>query len=274
MNLAEQLVTMVSADRRRVLVVGDAMLDCWVHGRVEECQDRCPKFMEEVRHVVPGGAANAHQCLSRWEVLTDLFAILPKERAVKTRFVDRGGEIVYRHDNETQSRVGLDNQCYEWVYDRALEMVRFSGAVLLSDYDKGFLTPEFIAEVVALCKSRSIPCVADCKRKPTTYSGCVRKCNVDYMMRWCCSADVATTGPHPPMVSGEPLPLDLPDVRCINHVGAGDCFAAHLTLALAYGFSLKDAAALAHSAGRVYVQHLHNRPPTPTEIAADLALSV
>jgi sugar/nucleoside kinase (ribokinase family) len=57
----------------------------------------------------------------------------------------------------------------------------------------------------------------------------------------------------------------------VNHVGAGDCFAAHLTLALAYGFSLKEAAGLAHSAGRVYVQSFHNHPPFPTDIAADMS---
>lgn len=58
-------------------------------------------------------------------------------------------------------------------------------------------------------------------------------------------------------------------VNCVSHVGAGDCFAAHLVLALAHGFSLEDAAAIAHSAGRVYVQHEHNRPPMPEEIAED-----
>lgn len=60
-------------------------------------------------------------------------------------------------------------------------------------------------------------------------------------------------------------------VKIVSHVGAGDCFAAHLALALAYGFSLKEAAVLAHSAGRVYVQSLHNIPPHPAEILADMS---
>ena len=61
-------------------------------------------------------------------------------------------------------------------------------------------------------------------------------------------------------------------VRVVSHVGAGDCFGAHIVLALAHGFSLREAAALAHSAGRVYVQFPHNRAPRPEEIAADLVL--
>jgi len=60
-------------------------------------------------------------------------------------------------------------------------------------------------------------------------------------------------------------------VECKSHVGAGDCFAAHLTLALAHGIPLEQAAAIAHSAGRVYVQHLHGRPPYPIEIRKDLS---
>jgi D-beta-D-heptose 7-phosphate kinase/D-beta-D-heptose 1-phosphate adenosyltransferase len=55
-----------------------------------------------------------------------------------------------------------------------------------------------------------------------------------------------------------------------SHVGAGDCFAAHLVLALAHGLSLEEAAMIAHSAGRIYVQHPHGRPPWPHEIKKDL----
>ena len=63
----------------------------------------------------------------------------------------------------------------------------------------------------------------------------------------------------------------LTSVKCVNHVGAGDCFSAHLVLALAYGFTLEDAAVIAHSAGRVYVQHQHSRPPLPQEVREDMA---
>ena len=64
------------------------------------------------------------------------------------------------------------------------------------------------------------------------------------------------------------------EVEVKNHVGAGDCFAAHLILGLAYGLSLEDAATVAHSAGRVYVQFPHNRPPLPSEIVADFATAL
>jgi len=58
--------------------------------------------------------------------------------------------------------------------------------------------------------------------------------------------------------------------HCVNHVGAGDCFGAWLTLGLAHGLRLQEAARLAHAAGRVYVRHPHNRPPWPHEIRKEL----
>ncbi len=130
-----------------------------------------------------------------------------------------------------------------------------------------------------MCRDLQIPCVADCKREPEVYDGCVLKCNGDYQDKYCelipFENMVITHGEKNPAVWSGPVPYGigqpLPSVRCVNHVGAGDCFAAHLTLALTCGFSLKDAAALAHSAGRVYVQYPHNRPPQPDEIAADLS---
>jgi D-beta-D-heptose 7-phosphate kinase/D-beta-D-heptose 1-phosphate adenosyltransferase len=64
---------------------------------------------------------------------------------------------------------------------------------------------------------------------------------------------------------GHPQP-----VHCVNHVGAGDCFASIMTLSLAHGLSLEDSAFIAYSAGRIYVQHRQGRPPWPHEIRKDM----
>lgn len=275
-DLVGRLLGRIREERHRVLVIGDAIVDVWVHGALAECQDGCPKFVQSGTVRTPGGAANAHNCLSYWGPVAELYAASLPARPVKTRFVVATGTIVFRHDDEKflppEERAGC-----KWSRDRALEMVSHAHAVLLSDYDKGFLSPEFIGQVIDLCKQRGIPCVADCKREPGLYEGCVRKCNQDYARkywgvvnaRWNRDA-VVTRGFYSPQVNGSVEP-NMPPVPCANHVGAGDCFGAHLTLALAYGFSLADAAALAHSAGRVYVQSQHNRPPRPEEIAADMA---
>lgn len=294
MNLVHKLQARIAENRKSIVIIGDAMTDVWVHGRIEECQDGCPKFIEESQTAVPGGAANAERSISRWSepycpfgsvetmrpmVTTVLCALLDKDRVAKVRFVDNSGKIVFRHDDDIETNyIFIQNnhqQYYRWEIPRALKAIETAGAVLLSDYDKGLLTPEFIQQVATKCKKHNIPCVADCKRAPEVYKGCVLKGNNDYWLKHSYpenSIIVRTRGNYKPWLSHpeDHLYINSASHKCINHVGAGDCFAAHLTLALAYGFYLREAAALAHSAGRVYVQHQHNYPPYPYEIAADM----
>lgn len=155
--------------------------------------------------------------------------------------------------------------------------------VYVSDYAKGFITDDFMRQIVAECNKRGIPCVVDPKRDPKWCLGAVLKCNDVYHAkhnREMTGDYVVTQGPLEPCVSGtihyDGKILTLPEklysqqVVCRNHVGAGDCFGAWLTLGLAHGLELVEAARLAHAAGRSYVQHPHNRPPWPHEIRKEL----
>jgi bifunctional ADP-heptose synthase (sugar kinase/adenylyltransferase) len=258
-NLAEMLMVKVKEDPRRIVVIGDAMVDQWVHGRIHPCQDDCPKFVDTEMYTTPGGAANALQSVHHWGVKTDLFSYGRDMYPIKRRFIDEDGRVLWRWDDELR-------EVYPCNATRklALQAVQYSGAVLISDYDKGFMTPEYIARVIEECREHGVPCVADAKREPDIYRGALLKCNREYFTKYR-SGVVVTRGAEPPVG----LVVNLPPVACRNHIGAGDCFAAHLALALAYEFSLPNAMCIAYSAGRVYVQHLHNRPPRPEEIAED-----
>lgn len=279
-ELVDRLLLKVREEKRHVVVIGDTMVDRWVIGRVEDCQEGCPKFVQESVDEVPGGAGNAARSLENWGANVALYGWASNDCPVKTRYV-ADGKILFRADEDSLPG-SFDRRNYQWARDLAMEMVQCAGAVLLSDYDKGFLTPEFVRHVAEVCARRGVPCVADAKREPEVYAGCIIKGNADYFSRYATRArrldtmSITTHGAANTVVwdSGEVVlspQVFLPQVNCVNHVGAGDCFAAHLTLALAHGFSLKEAAALAHAAGRVYVQYPHNRPPHPAEIAEDLA---
>jgi bifunctional ADP-heptose synthase (sugar kinase/adenylyltransferase) len=273
-NLVEQLLSRIREKQRTIIVIGDAMVDRWVHGRMLQCQDGYPKFVQEEVIEVPGGAANAERCLMEWGIETSLYSYAQPNCAIKCRYVEKD-RIVFRADDD-KLPTHQETPLQKWKLEQVYGVIEYAGGVLLSDYNKGVLTPEYICKIVDLCKKCGIPCVADCKREPGMYVGCILKGNAE----WCSRTKVnlltknmvITYGYDAPTVSGKSIELfNLPPVICTNHVGAGDCFAVHLTLALAYGFSLKEAAALAHSAGRVYVQSPHNRPPMPAEIAADLS---
>ena len=56
--------------------------------------------------------------------------------------------------------------------ERALRLVREHDAVVLSDYDKGTLTPALVRRIVAECRARGIPCIIDPKKVDfTVFSG-------------------------------------------------------------------------------------------------------
>lgn len=239
----DRLIALDKKDPKCIAIIGDALTDIWIHGTLMECQDNCPKFIEHSRVITPGGAANAANCLSDWNVKVDLFG--QENRETKTRYLI-DNRIVFRHD-----KMMLYTQHQEWS-----NFVKYD-AVLLCDYDKGFLTPEYMHQIISRCNELHIPIVADVKRDYNLYKGAITKGNAFYTD----NVVVRTRGADLPLINGKVIQMPNDPVQCINHVGAGDCFAAYLTLALAYGFPLQDAVKVAHTASRQYVQYPHNRPP-------------
>ena len=301
MSLADldRLIALDRAAPKKVAVVGDTMIDEWVVGAEGGCQDGCLKLAAaEVRHT-PGGAAGAARQLTHWGCETTLLGFwepglsacqgwLPAwtETCVncdavprKTRHLSHDGKILFRADHE-QRVYGSpkERECVRQMLLQALDRLR-PDAVLVSDYDKGTVTDGFVRNVVGLCRALGVPCVCDLKRPPACAKGAILKCNNDYFNRHRPGVLdfhplVRTFGPDSPDVylspSCAPDVPNGPPVRCENHIGAGDCFAAHLALALAYDRRLDSAAAVAHAAGRVYVQHPFGRPPWPHELRKEL----
>ena len=295
--------TLIERSRERklsVAVIGDAMLDVWNHGHVEQCQDGCPRFINHDTPLnLPGGAALAASQLDRWNVKVSLMAItggisdlgrlgggLDRKNSTRSGFVPikerfvADGRIVMRHDREGTA-YGLSddklNDCRRTVVS-ALEIDRFD-AVLISDYDKGLLDGQTVRKIIDHCIEHDIPVVADGKKPPTSYLGAVLKVNSAYAAQHPevsshTPAAVVTYGAEDPVIVGESS--DYIDqgsntpVVCRNHVGAGDCFAAHLAFALGHGLPIEQAVSIAHAAGRVYVQSALPRAPWPHEVRRDL----
>jgi D-beta-D-heptose 7-phosphate kinase/D-beta-D-heptose 1-phosphate adenosyltransferase len=291
--------TLIQADKtnkKRIAVFGDAMLDAWVDGHLKECQDGCPGFAARDMNFLPGGAANAAVQLNHWHAEVSLVAFLDKNPvwdkklrkidqqfcfashgvSQKIRLVD-GGKIVFRQDFDW-IKDGMKQQEWKKIRQQTLDVLsqEHFDAVLLCDYDKGFLDESTIRKIIEHCRREDIPVVADGKRKPDVYAGAVLKVNGAYAQKFgldvydSCPATVVTHGPENPMIFSEEdchdsFPQRLP-VVCQNHVGAGDCFAAHLTLALAHGMPLVLAVEIAHCAARSFVQHPRPRPPWPHEV--------
>jgi D-beta-D-heptose 7-phosphate kinase/D-beta-D-heptose 1-phosphate adenosyltransferase len=295
LELIDRLIAADADGPRKVCVLGDAVEDEWLEGELTSCQDGCPCFRERSRVVTPGGAAGAARQLTHWQSEAWLVAPAGPHRGwqwkearlgelnvelcfeseslpLKQRRV-AGGRVVGRTDREGPRREEVVREERELAL-KALRTMTWGG-VLLSDYDKGFLSAGLLREAIDYCRAYGVPCVADGKKWPGAYRGAVLKVNREYADRHSLPAPphVVTGGPAGPLVSdtgGSSCLPGGPRVECVNHVGAGDCFAAHLALALAHGLTLEEAATVAHAAGRVYVQRRHGRPPHPLEVRRDL----
>jgi D-beta-D-heptose 7-phosphate kinase / D-beta-D-heptose 1-phosphate adenosyltransferase len=182
----------------RVFVLGDVMLDKYVHGQVERIslEAPIPVLHHQSEEVMLGGAANVARNIVALggEVLLvgalgddpagDLIAgPLTAEARLEGRFVREahhptttkvryvsGGQQIMRLDIERP--FSLDAQQIQAICDWLAGAADTVSAIVLSDYAKGVLVPTLIERVVAIAKARRIPVVVDPKsRDVSRYEG-------------------------------------------------------------------------------------------------------
>ena len=188
---AELLAAMAG---RRVVVLGDAMLDRYVAGEVRRISPEAPipVLRARERREVAGGAANAAlnvaslggqavlvAAVGRDEAAAALRAALagvetsfveaPRPTTVKTRFV-AGGQQMLRLDEEEAGPVDAATEAALLAAIRAaLEGAR---ALILSDYAKGVLTDRVLAGAIEAARAAGVPVVVDPKRQDfAAYAG-------------------------------------------------------------------------------------------------------
>ncbi|MCA9903224.1 MAG: ribokinase [Anaerolineae bacterium] len=166
-------------------------------------------------------------------------------------------------------------------------------AILFSDYQVGLLTPELVNAICDLAHGRVL-LTADSQGQFDKYVGFgLVKCNTaeaeDYLRRDLRSSDefgaaalelcatlkltlgmVITRGAEGVTIAtaeGEVAHCPTPAITDVyDTVGAGDTAVAVLTMALAVGSSLVDAALLANYASGLVVRRVGNYSPTPSEV--------
>ncbi len=172
-----------------MLVVGDVMVDRYLHGEVGRISPEAPVPIVRLtrRHANPGGAANVAMNLAglgcrailagftgddegRVELLQmlgaasvdtkPLIAAPPFGTIVKARVV-AGHQQMMRLDEEAPSTLPAD--AHQRLADAVLASVAQVDAVILSDYAKGTLRPELCAKIIAAARARRIPVLVDPK---------------------------------------------------------------------------------------------------------------
>ncbi len=292
---------------RTVVVFGDVMLDEFVWGDVTRISPEAPVPVVDVRResVRLGGAANVLANLIALGgrgvvcgVIGDDFAgerirqelrgagaldadgslVVDAGRpsTVKTRIIAHS-QLVVRADRERRTPVdaAIEARIIE-VLRRALSA---ADAFVVSDYDKGAVTPRILSEVLPLAHEAGIPALIDPKirnfdaYRPATlvtpnHHEALRLTNTDddtddgmahaarqIRARLGCGSVLITRGERGMVIvegDNEPVYVGTAAREVYDVTGAGDTVIATLAAALAAGATLTESAMLAnHSAGIV-----------------------
>lgn len=330
--MTERLLGLIdSAAGRRVLVVGDLLIDEFIRGRPERMSREAPVLI--LAHadtaVLPGGAGNAAANVAALGGAASLVACIgDTERDARVAEslgkVDLRGLVRtpgYRAPLKTRILAGGLHATSQQVVriDRAAKLPAASGvpaaveravlqamgeadAVLVSDYGAGLVTPALAARIMeaasAAQRPRAIPVVVDSRHALLGYTGVaaatpneseveqalgvaigddpegLERAGRELLERLEAGGLVLTRGSRGMAVfaPGRPtvhIPVFGTD-EVADVTGAGDTVIAAVTLALAAGAALDDAARLANYAGGVVVM----KRGTATVSAAELRRAV
>ena len=306
---------------RNVLVLGDVMLDEFVWGDVTRISPEGPVPVVDVRResIHLGGAANvlanllalgAHgwvvgvvgsdhagdrlrDRLRQLNSSGDGGVIVDETRpsTTKTRIVAHS-QLVVRADRE--SRAPVNAKVEQQIVAHLKEKLAEADAFVVSDYDKGVVTPGILREILPFAYER-VPVLIDPKLRnfnvyrPATlitpnHHEALRMSDTEdqsddgsheaariIQQKLNCDAVLITRGDRGMMLleAGEkPVYVDTAAREVYDVTGAGDTVIATLAAALASGATMFEAATLANNAAGIVVGKVGTATATGTELLA------
>ena len=305
---------------RNIVVLGDVMLDEFLWGEVTRISPEAPVPVVDIRRESThlGGAANvlanvvalgAQACVvgvvgddfagerirssvhekSALQVDGALVVDNSRPTTIKTRIIAQH-QMVVRADRE--HRTPVNGQTEDLIIGAIKAALENAHALVVSDYDKGVVTPRILAEVLPLAYGR-MPVLIDPKLRnfdayrPATlitpnHHEALRmvgleedsdeglkmaaraiRCSLN------CDAVLITRGDRGMMlVEGDRDPTNVQTAarEVFDVTGAGDTVIAALAAALAAGASMAEAAVLANHAAGIVVGKLGTATATATEL--------
>lgn len=178
-----------------ILAIGDLMIDQYLFGTVTRISPEAPVPIVNINKEVIelGGAANAVNNINSLGGIVEAIGVIGKEDAgrtllnlleernvnidgiilsderpttVKTRIIGNGSQIV-RLDKETRKTIGTEtsDEIIEYIRNR---IKKYDG-ILISDYDKGLITPYLLSKLIPLANSHNISVIVNSKIENLMY---------------------------------------------------------------------------------------------------------
>ncbi len=182
-----------SFNERKIMIVGDVMLDVYMKGKVERISPEAPVPIVAVTETFSrlGGAANVAQNLKTLgsepilcsivgndEKANDLLRIMNEQNMnvdgiiksndrITTRKIRIIGNNAQMLRVDTEDTFDLNDNEYESLMNRINDIIdkRNINGIILQDYNKGVLTKKVIENVIDLANKKGIPVGVDPKKK-------------------------------------------------------------------------------------------------------------
>jgi len=305
---------------RYVVVLGDVMLDEFVWGDVTRISPEAPVPVVDVRResLHLGGAANVLANLVALGARGSVVGVVGKDVAgdrlrnglhelgsreqclivdetrpstTKTRIVAHN-QLVVRADRE--SRIPVSTKIEEKIVSCLKDALPQTHALVVSDYDKGVVTPAILREILPLAYER-VPVLVDPKLRnfdsyrpatlvtPNHLEALRMSATEDHSddgshqaarlirEKLGCDAVLITRGDRGMMLleaDGKPVYVETAAREVYDVTGAGDTVIAALAAALACGATMLEAAALANHAAGIVVGKVGTATATAGELLA------
>tara|TARA_B100001758_G_scaffold128376_1_gene110384 strand:- start:21645 stop:22706 length:1062 start_codon:yes stop_codon:yes gene_type:complete len=194
----------------KVLLVGDIMMDCYIHGFANNLNSRAPvPVLKEIsRDEDVGAAAHVARGLDSLGLSSQLHGVIgddapglavldmldeegvdtsgiavleDRTTTVKTRLLGareglvRGEQLLLRWDIEDENPI--PEHASKLLIDQTIDALPGSSCLILSDYGLGVLNDEGAARLIAAAKAQNVPIIADPK-----LTGLHRTKGVDWVM--------------------------------------------------------------------------------------------
>lgn len=228
----------------KILVIGDACVDIYVYGQCLRLnpESSAPLLTKQRSEQKSGMALNVRANL---EALgADVVSVTPADLSVKTRYIDsRTGQQLLRLDQD---------QIVKPVAYNELANIEEYHAVVVSDYNKGFVSDQLLARLDRL----DIPVIADTKKSDLgRYQHILFKINTLEHSKLISEPKnlIVTLGDRGASYQDQIHETVISPV--VDVCGAGDMFLSALAYKIAIGETVESAIGFANRAASVSIQH-------------------
>ena len=174
----------------RVCVIGDVMLDAYMWGQVHRMSPEAPVPVVDIerRERRVGGAGNVVKNLNALGAQVELISVVGDDDAgthlsellsgmcqthlivdperpttVKTRIISSDKHVLRVDEESTTDVAAKVTEHAVRAFESLLASHEPPKVVVLEDYDKGFMTPDFIQSILERCEKADIPVAVDPK---------------------------------------------------------------------------------------------------------------